>query len=263
MGVIAKAQSHEVLELLYNAPYVKLSSYILDPQAVARITEQTAYKHKAIAVDMEDDTLRVAMADPSDIIALDDLKAHTDCKISVLVADESEIEAAISHYYGKNKDLSEEAVKLGDTDADAGDATEEDGMRIDDLKNLGEQAPVIEMVNQIILKAVKFEASDIHIEPVKSGLLVRFRVDGMLQDSVNIPRSARAAIISRVKIMSKMDIAEKRLPQDGRFQAKIEKKEIDFRVSTLPGHPRRKSRHATARHLKGRPAAGQTRHRRR
>lgn len=236
MGIISKEQSHEVFELLYNAPYVKLSSYILNPDALKRIPEELAKKHKAIPVDIQGNTLSLAMADPTDIIALDDLEAVTDCKITPLVAEEADIDAAISNYYGKSRDLAGDAVKLGEGDfEETAPDTEGDDLQIDDLKSLGEQAPVIEMVNQIILRAVKFDASDIHIEPVKEGLLVRFRVDGMLQDSVNIPRSARAAIISRVKIMSKMDIAEKRLPQDGRFQAKVAGKEIDFRVSTLPG----------------------------
>jgi type IV pilus assembly protein PilB len=237
MGIVSKEASHEVLELLHNAPFVRLSSYILNPEAVLRIPENLARKYKAIVVDSDGDTLSVAMADPFDILALDDLKAVTECKITPLMAEEADIENAISRYYNSGMNLAEEAVKLGESGEDGepvGEGGSED-LRIDDLKNLGEQAPVIEMVNQIILKAVTYDASDIHVEPVKDGLLVRFRVDGILQDSVSIPRSARAAIISRVKIMSKMDIAEKRLPQDGRFQAKVANRQIDFRVSTLPG----------------------------
>ena len=237
MGIISKEASQEVLELLYNAPFVRLSSYLLNPNAVQRVPENLARQYRAIPVDIEGNNLSVAMADPSDIFALDDLKAITECKITPLVADEAEIASAIERYYSKSN-LAEDAVKLGETGADGGtveQADENEDLQIDDLKSLGEQAPVIEMVNQIILRAVKFDASDIHIEPVKDGLLVRFRVDGMLQDSVSIPRSARAAIVSRVKIMSKLDIAEKRLPQDGRFQAKVANKEVDFRVSTLPG----------------------------
>jgi type IV pilus assembly protein PilB len=234
MGIVSKEASHEVLELLYNAPFVRLSSYLLNPNAVQRVPENLARQYRAIPVDLEGTTMSVAMADPADIIALDDLKAITECKITPLVAEEAEIEAAIERYYGKTH-LADEAVKLGEVETSEGTVQEGDDLEIDDLKSLGEQAPVIEMVNQVILRAVKFDASDIHIEPVRGGLLVRFRVDGMLQDSVSIPRSARAAIISRVKIMSKMDIAEKRLPQDGRFQAKVATKELDFRVSSLPG----------------------------
>lgn len=237
MGIISPEESKEVLELLYNAPFVKLSSYMANPDAIGLVPEYLARKHNLIPVDVEGRTLTVAMSDPTDIVALDDLKAVTNCEIAPLVAEEADIVQAVSQYYGGKSAQADEAVKLGDESGPEG-AREGDGsedLQLDDLKSLGEQAPIIEMVNQIILRAAKAGASDIHIEPTKEGLTVRFRIDGVLRDSVTIPRSARAAIVSRVKIMSQMDISEKRLPQDGRFQARVEDGQIDFRVSTLPG----------------------------
>lgn len=237
MGIITPGESKEVLELLYNAPFVRLASHILNPEAIRLVPEHLARKHRVIPLDIEGRTITVAMADPADIVMLDDLKAVTNCEIVPLVAEESDIVEAISQYYRGKSSLADAAVKLEDSDeaSEVRNGSDSEELQIDDLRNLGEQAPVVEMVNQIIYKAAKAGASDIHIEPTREGLTVRFRIDGVLRDSVTIPRSAKAAIISRVKIMSRMDIAEKRLPQDGRFQARVDGKEIDFRVSTLPG----------------------------
>ncbi|MFH1550665.1 MAG: GspE/PulE family protein [Planctomycetota bacterium] len=241
LGLCTRAEAAEVMELIYNTPFVKLSEYILNPDAVKAIPESVARKHKLIPVDISDTTITVAMLDPQDINALDDVKAVSNRRIVPLVAEPDEIDKAISEYYRTVDSVFESTVEQLGASAEVEEVeplseTEDlEQIEIKDLRLMGKQPPVVEMVNQIILRAVRAEASDIHIEPVRNGLLVRFRVDGILQDSVRIPKNVRPAVTSRIKILSRMDIAERRLPQDGRFQAIVEGARIDFRVSTLPG----------------------------
>jgi len=243
MNLCTREEAGEVMELIYNAPFVKLSEYILNPSALKVIPEAVARKHKLIPIDVSDTTITVVMADPQDITALDDLKVVSNRRVEPLVADPEEIESVIEEQYRSTNGGANSAVEsLG---LDAGSEIEEieplsemedlEELEINDLRLMGKQAPVVEMVNQVLLRAVRSEASDVHIEPVVDGLLVRFRIDGVLRDSVRIPKNARLAVISRIKILSRMDIAERRVPQDGRFQAKVEKIRVDFRASTLPG----------------------------
>ena len=243
MNLCTREEAGEVMELIYNAPFVKLSEYILNPSALKVIPEAVARKHKLIPIDVSDTTITVVMADPQDITALDDLRVVSNRRVEPLVADPEEIESVIEEQYRSTNGGANSAVEsLG---LDAGSEIEEieplsemedlEELEINDLRLMGKQAPVVEMVNQVLLRAVRSEASDVHIEPVVDGLLVRFRIDGVLRDSVRIPKNARLAVISRIKILSRMDIAERRVPQDGRFQAKVEKIRVDFRASTLPG----------------------------
>ncbi len=244
MGLCTNEEAAEIMELLYDAPFVKLSGFTINPDAVAIVPEAVARKHRLIPIDVKDRAITVAMSDPQSLDALDDLRAVSNRRVVALVADPLEIDSAIAEYYSMceadyNDTLEKMGITLDETEdavvEEISDRTDAERLEITDLRSMGHEAPVVQLVNQIVLRAVRAEASDIHIEPVGSGLLVRLRVDGILQDNVAIPRSMQPAVISRIKILSKMDIAERRVPQDGRFQARVEGSHIDFRVSTLPG----------------------------
>src|SRR5205814_6170067 len=198
------------------------------------IPPELAKRHQLVPVNRAGATLIVAMSDPSNIYAIDDLKFRTGLNIEVVVASEVAIDEAIQRYYEKQVsyddvlgDIDAESVELG-TDGD-------DGMNIVDLEKASGEAPVIKLCNVILLNAIKKRASDIHIEPYERAFRVRYRIDGVLYEEQPLPLKLKAAVTSRVKIMSSLDISERRLPQDGRIKLKVGKdKEMDFRVSVLP-----------------------------
>jgi type IV pilus assembly protein PilB len=232
LGTISREELFEVLQYIYETEYVDLSNYVIDPEVISVIPEKTALQFKLIPISKNDDEneLVVAMANPLDVYAIDFVRGHTKIKkIKTMLAAEDDILSAINSYYelGEYKDIIE---KLG-TEITFKEEEEED---LQKLEAISKGAPIIQLVNLLIVQGVKDRASDIHIEPNERGLLIRFRIDGMLHDNRILPNKIKAAIISRVKILAKMDIAERRLPQDGRFQVKFGLREVDLRVSTIP-----------------------------
>ncbi|MEA1940267.1 MAG: type II secretion system ATPase GspE, partial [Candidatus Caldatribacteriota bacterium] len=231
-GYLSSDELHEVLEFIYETKYIELSNYIIDPEVIKIITEKIASQYHLIPISKNNGELTIAMSNPLDVHAIDFIKNYTKTKkVNTLMASEEDISTAISNYYelGEYEDILE---KFG-TDV----VLKEEGEEEEDLQKLetlGKKAPIIQLVNMIIVQGVKDRASDIHIEPNEMGLLIRFRIDGMLQDIRDLPNSIKSAIISRIKILSKMDIAERRLPQDGRFQIKFGSREVDLRVSSIP-----------------------------
>src|SRR5581483_9786379 len=185
------------------------------------------------AVNRTGATLIVAMSDPSNIYAIDDLKFRTGLNIEVVVASEVAIDEAIQRYYERQVTYDD---VLGDIDADAVElGADDDEINVVDLEKASGEAPVIKLCNVILLNAIKKRASDIHIEPYERAFRVRYRIDGVLYEEQPLPLKLKAAVTSRVKIMSSLDISERRLPQDGRIKLKLGKeKEMDFRVSVLP-----------------------------
>jgi len=223
-----------------NVPFITLSHYEIDPQILASIPAEIVKRYQIVPVDRTGDTLTVALADPSNIFLLDELRLLTKCTIVPVISFESDIKEAIERYYGNDetavgemlKDISEEdSAQYGEKQieeiASVEDAEEDLSVQADD-------APVIQLVNMIVSEAIKCRASDIHIEPMEKSLRVRYRVDGMLQEVTPPPKKFQNAIISRVKILSELNIAERRVPQDGRFKVRMNNKAIDFRVSTCP-----------------------------
>ncbi len=214
-----------------DAPYINLKEYILDPEVIAHLTENMAKEYKVIPIFRIDDTLTVAMANPRDIVAVDDIRAKSKCtNIEAVMASEEMIQRAIDQYYSGLgevddvvKDINEESIKALADEADAKELTE-----------IAEEAPVIKLVNLLVMEAVRSKASDIHIEPDESVLRIRYRIDGVLREVNTTPRHLQNAIASRIKLLSKMDIAEKRKPQDGRIALRLENKNLDLRVSTCP-----------------------------
>jgi len=222
----AQAES-EALDI----PYVNLGSYIIDPEVIKLIPETIAQKYKAVPIFKIRNILTVAMVDPKDIVAIDDLSRKAKCDIEAMLSTESAIANAIEQYYGTSSSF-DDVVK----DIDRENRFQSAGVEFDSTKlaEIAEEAPVIKLVNMIIMQAVKDKASDIHIEPEETRLAVRFRIDGILHEMFSPPKHLEPALMSRIKVLSKMDIAEKRKPQDGRFNMKAMDRDIDLRVSSFP-----------------------------
>ncbi|MFT3692945.1 MAG: type IV-A pilus assembly ATPase PilB [Kofleriaceae bacterium] len=218
----------------YSLPSINLGEIEIDTAVLKLVPREICEKHQVIPVRRNGPTLIVAMADPSNIYAIDELKFLTQYNIEPVVASEAGVESALSRYYDKGPDLDQ---MVGELDVDNVDfsAGADDSVNIVDLENQAGEAPVVKLCNAILLSAIKKKASDIHIEPYEKSFRVRFRIDGILQEEMRPPLKLRNAITSRLKIMASLDIAERRLPQDGRIKLKIGgNREMDFRVSVLP-----------------------------
>lgn len=231
IGAISREELYEILQYVYETEYVDLSNYVIDPEVISLIPEKIALRFKLIPLSKNDYELIIAMANPLDVYAIDFVRDYTKIKrIKSLLATEEDVLNAITSYYelGEYDDIIE---KLG-TEIIFKEEEEEEDLK--KLEAISKGAPIIQLVSMLIVQGVKDRASDIHIEPNEKGLLIRFRVDGILHDIRTLPNTIKSAIISRIKILAKMDIAERRLPQDGRFQVKFGTREVDLRVSTIP-----------------------------
>jgi type IV pilus assembly protein PilB len=218
----------------YSLPSINLGEIEIDVAVLKLVPREICEKHQVIPVRRNGPTLIVAMADPSNIYAIDELKFLTQYNIEPVVASEAGVEAALSRYYDKGPDLDQ---MVGELDVDNVDYTSggDESVNVVDLENQAGEAPVVKLCNAILLSAIKKKASDIHVEPYEKSFRVRFRIDGILQEEMRPPLKLRNAITSRLKIMASLDIAERRLPQDGRIKLKIGgNREMDFRVSVLP-----------------------------
>jgi len=220
-----------------EVPFITLSHYEIDPDILDAIPVDIVRKYQIIPVDKTGDTLTVALADPSNIVLIDELRLLTKNKIVPVISFESDIQEAIRNYYQTDSNVDEMLKEVSDDEVEAANLDvllDEAGDMVDDLAPDPTDAPVIQLVNMIIQEAIKMRASDIHVEPYEKTLRLRYRVDGVLQEGKNPPKKFQNAIISRIKIMSELDIAERRLPQDGRFKVTAAGKNIDFRVSSCP-----------------------------
>jgi len=242
LGFVTDDEITEVLSRQYGVPSINLKYYEVDPTVIKLIPQDTAIRYQIVPLSRVGSTLTIAMTDPTNVFAMDDIKFMTGFNVEPVVASESAVNEAISKFYGdvtSVEELSKVMKDLGAEDAeDLELASDEQEMDLAALERAAEEAPIIKLVNLILTDAVKRGASDIHIEPFERELRVRFRVDGILQAVMSPPLKLKDAITSRIKIMSKLDISEKRLPQDGRIMIKYRKegkiKELDFRVSTVP-----------------------------
>jgi type IV pilus assembly protein PilB len=236
MGFVDDQRLTQFVAKQYSLPSINLSEVEIDPAVLKLIPREICEKHQVIPVRRNGPTLIVAMADPSNIYAIDELKFLTQYNIEHAVASEGMLEQALSRYYDKGPDLDQMVGDLGgDLDSVDYAADSDESVNIVDLENQAGEAPVVKLCNAILLSAIKKKASDIHVEPYEKSLRVRFRIDGILQEEMKPPLKLRNAITSRLKIMASLDIAERRLPQDGRIKLKIgSNREMDFRVSVLP-----------------------------
>ena len=242
LGFISDDEITGVLSRQYGVPSINLKYYEVDAAVIKLIPQDTAIRYQIVPLSRVGSTLTIAMTDPTNVFAMDDIKFMTGFNVEPVVASETAIAEAISKFYGE-AESEEQLTKVmkdltGDENADLELAAEEQEMSLAEMERAAEEAPIIKLVNLILTDAVKRGASDIHIEPYEKEIRVRLRIDGILQTVMNPPMRLRDAIISRIKIMAKLDISEKRLPQDGRIMIKYRKdgkiKDLDFRVSTIP-----------------------------
>lgn len=231
MGFLAESDLVSFLSERFGVPRIELENYLIDPKIIDLIPEDLAKKYELIPVLKIGNRLTCAMVDPANIFALDEVRSRTNLIVEPSVATRSEIKKALNEYYGA-KGTMEDLIKTIDEEKIAKAGTGEIDIRA--LEGIVEEPAVIKLVNLIIIKAIKEGASDIHIEPEESSLKLRLRVDGLLHEIDSPPKHLETTLISRIKIMSNLDISERRIPQDGRFTIKMEARSIDVRVSCVP-----------------------------
>jgi len=233
LGFLQESELTDFVAKQYGVPAVNLDEFEIDPAVIKLIPEDVSLKHTVIPVNRAGSTLILATADPSNIFAIDDIKFLTGYNVEVVVASEDAIKRAVDRYYDKSASLADVMSDFDDTDLEV--VQDADDLDVSELARESEDAPVVKLVNLILTDAVKRVASDIHVEPYEKEFRVRYRIDGVLYEVMKPPMKLRNAITSRLKIMSELDIAERRLPQDGRIKLKMGRgREMDFRVSVLP-----------------------------
>jgi type IV pilus assembly protein PilB len=253
MGFVKEAEITALLSKQFGVPSIAISQFEIDVAVIKLIPAETAQKYQIIPLSRSGATLTIAMTDPTNVFAMDDIKFMTGYNVEPVVASETEVDDALQRYYSKEPvavasasgpsalEAASQALENMPLLEDTGDVevlNEFEEISVEALAKQGEEAPVIKLCNVILMSAIQKGASDIHIEPYEKELRVRYRIDGILYNIMAPPMKFRDAITSRIKIMSKLDIAEKRLPQDGRikirFQDNGQNRDIDFRVSCLP-----------------------------
>ena len=240
LGFVSDEEVTNFLSRQYGVPAINLQYFEIDSTVVKLVPEETAKRYQILPLSRVGASLTIAMVDTTNVFAMDDIKFMTGFNIEPVVASESAILEAIDKAYGGNhagENVDELLASMGD-DADVELQAEQQDMDLSELEKSADEAPIVKLVNIILTDAVKRGASDIHIEPYEKEYRVRFRIDGVLQHIMTPPLKLKDAITSRIKIMAKMDISEKRLPQDGRIMLKMQiggkKKQLDYRVNCLP-----------------------------
>ncbi len=229
-GYISEQRLIETLEFQLGIPHVILSKRKIEPEVLELVPEHIAKKYHVFPVGKQGKRLMLAMLDPTDVYALDELRLTLNLEIQPVIVTEEDMNQAFSNYFGISGSVSE---VFKDLDVQI-EEDEADDQASGDLEAMVEEAPIVRLVNLLITQAVKDRASDIHLEPTEKELVIRYRVDGRLKKIMTSPKNTQAAIISRIKIISGMNIAEKRLPQDGRIQMRVEGIPVDLRVSCIP-----------------------------
>lgn len=233
MGLVESKEVYGALAEQLGVPYVDLDSYVIDPRVVTLLPEKFCRQYQLVPIGEEKNTLILAMANPVDVVAIDRVRLMTKKEVKPVMASPQDIEKVLNAYYGIGESV-EELIREAETREGLVLPEEEEELKIDQLKALGEEAPIIRVVNMLILQAIRSGASDIHIEPQEDQVRIRFRIDGILHDITSTSIQVHPALVSRIKILSRMNIAERRLPQDGRFQVTVDNRTVDFRVSSLP-----------------------------
>jgi len=235
MGVVQEADLLSCLAQQYDLPFIRVDREMVDPKAMETLDRDFIEAHNVLPLCMEDGKLAVAMTDPANVFLLDEVQRKTGMSISVKVCPAEDIKhilGSVQESEGSNNFAVDDLIKnIEDDDVEVVDTEEQD---IADLERVAGESPIIKFVNFLIFNAVKEGASDIHVEPGDKKLKIRYRIDGVLFEMMSPPHNMHAPVISRIKIMSNLDIAERRLPQDGRIRVVINKRNVDMRVSTLP-----------------------------
>ncbi len=233
-GLLTEADIAKTLSMQLGIPYIDLSTAVIEPEAIEMIPEKLAQRHLILPISTDRKVFTIAMADPLNFEALSDVRFATGKNVRPTITTPTEIQYAIERYYHLSDTLHEVIDRMTDGFVEVVPEKDEGPENVEEIVRKGKAPPIIRMVNSIIFNAVKNRASDIHIEPQEKRVLVRERIDGLLRESLQLPKWVQGAITSRIKIMARMDIAEKRIPQDGRIKIRVEGREIDIRISTLP-----------------------------
>jgi type IV pilus assembly protein PilB len=250
LGMLSDEEVTAVLSRQYGVPSVNLDLFEVDPAAVALVPQETADRYSILPLSRVGATLTLAMVDPTNVFAIDDIKFMTGLSVEPVVVSETALGSAVKKYYGSSREMElakvmEDLVAETTSMPDFGDEIDQleveeshEEIDLENLERMSEDAPVVKLVNVVLVDALRRGASDIHIEPYEKEFRVRFRMDGVLYNIMAPPMKMRDALTSRLKIMARLDIAEKRLPQDGRIKIRVRldnrSRELDFRVSTLP-----------------------------
>jgi type IV pilus assembly protein PilB len=225
LGMVSEAQLVAALAAQIGLPFVDLNDYAVDGTAVAAFPDAVARRYTALGIGWEDGKILVAMADPANVIALDDIRSYTGVDVKPVVGTRADISSAINRFHRVEADLDDLTTTL--------DAAHEDD-ELSNVRDATDDAPIVKFVNLLITQAVQDRASDIHIEPAERELRVRYRIDGVLHEVMHSPKTIAAGVVSRLKIMAEMNIAERRIPQDGRLSVTVNGRKIDLRVASLP-----------------------------
>ncbi|MHB0935844.1 MAG: GspE/PulE family protein [Armatimonadota bacterium] len=240
MGLISERDRARALGRQWGIPFVDIHQEEIDQEVANLIPKHLVHRYRALPIARKDNRLTIAMSNPLDIFTIDQLRLVTGMEVDVVITVEEDLNTIITNLLSSGEHMDETIKRVVDeVTGDNGDIrfTErkrEEEISVDQLRELVDDAPIIQLVNMIIRQALTDKASDIHIQPELTRVRVRYRIDGMLQDGTVVPKQAQAALISRIKVMAEMDIAEKRAPQDGRISLVMDKREYDMRVSTLP-----------------------------
>ncbi len=226
-GYVTESDIVEVLEFQLGFPHVDLDKYAINPNVISLVPENIARRYDLIPIDKKDNYLLVAMADPLNIFAIDDLKLYANCDIQPVISSRDSIRKSIDKFY--RKETAEKVLKEFEGTYGAASLEEENEEQLE-ISN----APIVRLINSTIQQAIDMKASDIHIEPYTEDIRIRFRIDGDLQEIMRLSKNILSPLVTRIKIIGKMDIAEKRIPQDGRVEFNINNKIIDIRISTIP-----------------------------
>jgi type IV pilus assembly protein PilB len=233
LGYISDGEITSFLSSQYRVPAVNLDEVEIDPEVTKLVSREVCDKHKIIPISRSGSAIVVAMADPTNLHAIDDIKFLTGFNVEPVVASETGITDAIERAYNVGPSYDDMLSEFADQEVEF--QVEDEDENLLELEKAAEGAPVVRLVNAMLLSAIKKGASDIHVEPYEKRLRVRYRIDGVLIEEMQPPLKMRSALASRLKIMSQLDIAERRLPQDGRIKLKLGRgREMDFRVSVLP-----------------------------
>jgi type IV pilus assembly protein PilB len=230
-GFISAKDAGQLLELFYGIPYIRLSEQLIDREALDLISEDYCRQARIVPISVKDNQLTLAVMDPDEVTTLDALKSKINKDIQLVLASEDDIIRTIDLYYTTKLQADKNPQKTSSTFHEPIELPDEEKRRLFDFSG---KTPVVQLVNDILIKAIRANASDIHIEPTREALLVRFRIDGVLRVFLSAPLTLHPGIVSRIKIMSGMDITERRHPQDGRAEIKARDRIIDLRVSTVP-----------------------------
>jgi type IV pilus assembly protein PilB len=235
LGYISDGEITDFLSAQYRLPAVNLDEYEIEDDVLKLLTREVCEKHRVLPLSRSGSSLIIAMADPTNLHAIDDIRFLTGYNIDPVVASETAVLGAIEQYYSVGPSYEEVMADFGVGDDDIDFSSDEEDVNAVELEKASEDAPVVRLVNVVLLNAIRKGASDIHVEPYERRMRVRYRIDGVLHEEMTPPLKLKNALSSRLKIMSQLDIAERRLPQDGRIKLRLGKdREMDFRVSVLP-----------------------------